>query len=32
MKDYTQTEQIDRIRRSHAQRPIGQDTTKNVSK
>ena len=34
IKDYTQTEQIDRIRCVHMQRqtPTGQDTQKNVSK
>ena len=34
IKDYTQTEQIDRVRHVHAQRhtPTGQDTTNNVSK
>ena len=34
IKDYTQTEQIDRVRHRHAQRhaPTGQDTQKSVSK
>ena len=34
IKDYTQTEQIDRVRREHAQRhtSTGKDTVKNASK